>query len=111
MVRWTKAEPCVITHIYEKVCASPSVSMSTSIMTGFDWPFQVSRMEGGTGRVRDRLTTSPASFGRASVAEATQVLPAGARSLSATNNTAEAAKIVRFRIRRLRPDIRLEHRS
>src|SRR5579863_5147384 len=76
--------------------------MSTSIMTGFDWPFQESRTAGGTGRVRDLLTTSPVSFGKASVAEATQLLPAAARSFTATNNTAEAAKIVRFRIRPLR---------
>src|ERR1700728_689404 len=82
------------------------------MMTGFEWPFQVAKISGDTGRVRDRLTTSPVIFGNASVAVTTHVLPATAALLRTTSSVAEAANIVRFRIRPFRRLIaKLEHRK
>src|SRR5579871_2697087 len=79
-------------------------------MTGFDWPLQVARMAGGTGRVRDLLTTRPVIFGNASVALAMHVLPASARPPSAASKTAAIADIIRFRIcPALKADAELEH--
>jgi hypothetical protein len=82
------------------------------MMTGFDWPFQVARISGDTGRVRDRLIMSPEIFGNASVAVTMHVLPATAPLFRTTSSVAEAANIVRFRIRPFRRLIaKLEHRK
>ena len=81
-------------------------------MMGFDWPLQVARTAGDTGRVRNPLTTSPAIFGKASVALATHVFPAEAGLLAATSKAAEAAHIVTFRIYPSpRQTEKLEHRK
>ena len=78
---------------------------------GLRLAFPGSHNPGDTGRVRDRLTTSPEIFGNASVAVAMYVLPATAPLSRTTRSVTKAANIVRFRLIFPAPIAKLEHRK
>jgi hypothetical protein len=68
-------------------------------MIGRDCPFHEAKIAGGTGRVRDFLTTSPAIRGNASVAVEMHVLPASAWPFMTAISAVATATVIAVRIR------------
>jgi len=86
--------------MYDCVSSTPVATISTSTMIGRACPCHVARIDGGTGRVRAFLITSPETRGTVSVAFRMQASLFSAR-LAVATSVSEAATAILMNIGRL----------